>query len=238
MEALDILTVGVREWPTYFKVPRLWRASALLGAYYLFRFHSYDIWSQIHKLSRPSEDFRFGETPYNVGLELLKMAQVTERDVLYDLGAGRGKMVLLAALATKCRAVGLEYLPSYAIVAQRVIRALGLEPWADLHQADILQADLGEATVLFSAASSWAASTKEQLLRRVPTLAPGTRWISVGWELRHPLLELRAARRLLFSWGYDNAWYYVVKAETGEAEDAAADNGAETLHPEDAVAAI
>lgn len=211
MEAFDILTTGPRELPVYFKVPKLWKVGTLFWLYYLIRFHSYDIWAQTHNVPRPPEDFRFGETPFMTGMKILKMAGVKETDVFYDLGAGRGKMMFLAALATGCRAVGLEFLASYSIIGQRIIHNLGLEDRIDLRHADILEADLGEATVLFSAATSWSPTTKERLLERVPELAGGTRWVSVGWELRHPNLELRAAQRMLFSWGYDNAWYYVVK---------------------------
>lgn len=211
MEALDILTTGIREWPIYFKVPKLWKVGTLFNLYYMIHFISLDIWLQIKDCPRPSEDFRFGETPFMTGLKLLKMANVTSNDVFYDLGAGRGKMMFLATLATGCRAVGLEFLASYCIIGERIIRNLGLEDTADLRHADILEADLGEATVLFTAATSWSSTTKERLLDRVSELASGTRWISVGWELRHPQLELRSAQRLLFSWGYENAWYYVVK---------------------------
>ena len=211
MEALDILTTGPREWPAYFKVPKLWQVGSLFWVYYLFRFHSYDIWMQCHNLPRPSEDFRFGETPFNTGLILLKMARVSERDVFYDLGAGRGKMTFLAALAGNCRAVGLEMLASYCLLGNRIIGNLHLEGQVEMRHADILEENLGEATILYSAASSWSALTKERMLERVEELAPGTRWISVGWELRHKRLELRSARRLLFSWGYDNAWLYEVK---------------------------
>ncbi len=211
MESFDILTTGIREWPVYFKVSKLWKVSSLLALYNLFRFPSWDIWMQTHNIPRPSEDFRFGETPYMTGLKIIKMAKITESDVFYDLGAGRGKMTFLTALATGCRAVGLEFLASYTLIANRIIRQLHLEGQAELRHADILKENLGEATVLYTAASSWSATTRERMLERVPELASGTRWISVGWELRHPQLELISAQRLLFSWGYDNAWLYVVK---------------------------
>jgi len=210
-EAWEILTLAPREWPALFRVPTLWKVESLFGALYLLRLPSWDIWLQTRHLTRPKEDFRFGETPYSAGLEILKEAGIGPHDVFYDLGAGKGKMTFLAALATGCRAVGLEMLASYTLIAQRIVGALCLEGRAEFRHADFLNADLGEATVLYAAASSWSEATRELLLERIAGLTPGTRWISVGWECRHPALELLSARRLLFSWGRDNAWFYRVR---------------------------
>ena len=211
-EALEILTLGPREWPTLARVPGLWRVEALFWAFYLLRAPSLDIWLQTRDLPRPPEDFRFGETPYSTGLELLREARVGPGDVLYDLGAGRGKMTFLAALATGARAVGLELLASYPLLGNRMVAALGLGGRVEFRHADFLREDLSEATVLYTAASSWSPSTRAALLARTDGLAPGTRWISVGWELRHERLELVSARRLLFSWGRDQAWIYKVRS--------------------------
>lgn len=210
-EAIEILFMGPRELPALCSTPKLWRVEGLYWAYYLLRFHSMDIWMQTRDLPRPPEDFRFGETPYRTGLELVKMAKITDKDVLYDLGAGRGKMAFLSALASGGRAVGLEMLASYVIIGNRMVRNLRLEGRLEFRHCDFLEADLGEATVLFTAASSWSTTTRELLLDRADELAAGTRWISVGWELRHRKLELTAVKELPFSWGRDNAWLYVVK---------------------------
>lgn len=210
-EALEILTLGPREWPALARVPGLWKVEALFWACYLLRFPSWDIWLQTRGLDRPPEDFRYGETPYCSGLELLKEAEVGPEDVLYDLGAARGKLVFLAALATGCQAVGLEMLASYCLLGERMVRTLHLEKQVEFRHGDFLFEDLSEATVLYTAATSWSEGTREALLARVEELDPGTRWISVGWELRHPRLELLKARRLLFSWGRENAWVYEVR---------------------------
>lgn len=209
-EALEILTLGAREWPALARVPGLWRVEARFWAWYLLRFPSYDIWLQTRGLDRPPEDFRYGETPYFTGLEILEEAGVDAGDVLFDLGAARGKLAFLAALATGCRSVAVDMLASYGLIGERIVRSLHLEDRVSFRHGDFLRVDLSEATVLYTAASSWSESTRARLLERVDELQPGVRWISVGWELRHPRLELRKARRLLFSWGRDQAWFYRV----------------------------
>lgn len=209
-EALEILTLAPREWPAILKTRKLWKVEALFGIFYLFRFPSFDIWLQTRKLPRPREDFRYGETPYMTGLKLVKMAGINKDDVLYDLGSGRGKFCFLAHLASGCQTVGMEMLPSYTIIADRIKKMLRLDG-IEFRSEDFLEKDISKATVLFTAATSWSPTTKERLLERVEELKPGTRWLSVGWELRHPLLDLKSAQELLFSWGHENAWLYTVK---------------------------
>ncbi len=212
-EALEILTLGPREWPALRRVPGLLKVEALYFAFYLLRFPAWEIWLQTRGVDRPRQDFRFGETPYPTGLEILHQAEVGPQDVFYDLGAGKGKMTFLAALACGCRAVGLEMLASYTLVGNRMVRALGWTDRIDFRHADFLQADLRPATVLYTAASSWSPTTREALLDRVDELTPGTRWISVGWECPHPRLELLAARRPLSSWRRATARFYRVRPE-------------------------
>lgn len=219
-EIWDILTLCFREWPVFFKVKKLWKAEALLWLFYLFRFPSLDIWMQRRLIPRPAEDFRFGETPYHTGLELLKMGNVTEDDVFIDLGSGRGKMVFLASLASGCQAAGVELLPSYNILSRRVAKLLGIEDRVQFLDDDFLECDLAGATVIFTACTSWSQLTRDLLLDRVEELAEGTRWISVGREQIHPELKQTLHEKRLFSWGYEDIWIYRVehREENAKAE--------------------
>lgn len=220
-EIWDILTLGFREWPVIMRVKGLWLVELLMGLYYLLRLPSLDIWLQRRLSSRPPEDFRYGETPYHTGLKLLNMAKVTEEDVFIDLGSGRGKMVFLAALAKKCQATGIEMLPSYNILANRIAKNTKLSNRVQFLNDDFLACDLTGVTVVFTACTSWSQLTRDLLLDRVEELDDGVRWISIGREQRHPDLDLIQADRLLFSWGYENVWLYTVKHKNaaGQSDD-------------------
>ena len=210
-EVWAILTLSFREWPAIWRVPGLWKVQLLLGLYYLLRLPAFDIWLQRRLTPTAEEDLRFGDTPYQTALTILRLAQVGPQDTLYDLGSGRGKMVFVSALACGCQAVGVELLPSYNLLAQRITRQLGLEDRLHWVTDDFLECDLQGATVLYTACTTWAPLTRDLLLDRVEELAEGTRWISVGHEQRHPHLNLFRAERLLFSWGYEEVWFYKVQ---------------------------
>ena len=85
-EIWDILTLCFREWPTLFKVKKLWKVEFLMWLYYLVRLPSLDIWLQRRLIDRDPDDFRFGDTPYQTGLKILQKAKICESDLFLDLG--------------------------------------------------------------------------------------------------------------------------------------------------------
>ena len=67
-----------------------------------------------------------------VVLGMLSIAQVTPRDLVFDLGAGDGKIAIAAAKSFGARAVGIEYDPDLAKRASCLVQAEGVESVADL----------------------------------------------------------------------------------------------------------
>jgi SAM-dependent methyltransferase len=94
------------------------------------------------------EMVRYQPTPARVILEMLALTRLGPDDVLYDLGSGLGHVVMLAALLTGARAIGVEREPSYCEYAKRRVRALGLRG-VDFVQGDAREAPLDGGTVYF-----------------------------------------------------------------------------------------
>ncbi|RLF09866.1 MAG: RNA methyltransferase, partial [Thermoprotei archaeon] len=53
-------------------------------------------------------DVPFVATPEHVARRMLEMAQVGPGDIVYDLGAGDGRILIMAAREFGARAVGIE----------------------------------------------------------------------------------------------------------------------------------
>lgn len=206
-EQLEILFLGPREWRPLFHVRKLGKVELLYWAHYLGRFAPLDIWLQTRGLNRSRDDFRFGETPWSTGLQLLE--GIGPEDVFFDLGAGRGKMVFLAALATGCRAVGIELLGGYNYVSRRIARWAGIAN-AEFRDEDFLRTDLAPATVLYMAGTTWSEETRARLGERLDTLSPGCRVISIHHEWKRPRFEPLGVSEHLFSWGRQRVYRYRV----------------------------
>lgn len=79
---------------------------------------------------------------------MLRMAQVTERDKVYDLGAGDGKIAIAAAKEFGATAVGVEYNPDMAKLGQCFAEADGVANKVRIVNGDIFETDFSDATVV------------------------------------------------------------------------------------------
>jgi protein-L-isoaspartate O-methyltransferase len=87
-------------------------------------------------------------TPQWVVERMLKMADVDEDDVVYDLGSGDGRFVITAARQFGARGVGIEINPRLLRQARTNARLAGVEDRVTFRQGDLYKADLREATVV------------------------------------------------------------------------------------------
>jgi precorrin-6B methylase 2 len=79
---------------------------------------------------------------------MLDLAQLHAGDVLYDLGAGDGRIAIEAARRFGIRAVGIEINPRMVERARANVRRAGVANLVEIRQGDALRTDIREATVV------------------------------------------------------------------------------------------
>jgi SAM-dependent methyltransferase len=124
---------------------------------------------------QPGKDVVWVPTSDGLVSRMLQMAAVTEKDQVYDLGAGDGKIAIAAAKQFGARAVGVEYNPDMAKLAQCFVEAEGVAGKVRIVHGDIFQTDFSSATVVT------LYLLPELNLRLRPTILqmkPGTRVVS------------------------------------------------------------
>lgn len=124
---------------------------------------------------QPGKDVVWVPTNDALVTRMLDMAKVTKNDLVYDLGAGDGKIAIAAAKQFGARAVGVEYNPDMARLAQCLVRAEGVADKVRVIQGDIFETDFSDASVLT------LYLLPELNLRLRPTILkmkPGTRVVS------------------------------------------------------------
>jgi SAM-dependent methyltransferase len=90
----------------------------------------------------------FVTTPQEVVDRMLELAQVSQADLLYDLGSGDGRIVITAAKRYGAKAVGFEIDAALVRQSRRNIRAAGVEHLAEIREADVRNVDLSPANVV------------------------------------------------------------------------------------------
>jgi SAM-dependent methyltransferase len=107
--------------------------------------------------------------------EMLRLADVGPRDVVYDLGAGDGRVVIAAAVKFGARGVGVEIDAQLVEQARRDAQQAGVAERVRFVAQDLFDTDLREATVV---ALYLSPNLNEKLRPKLLALAPGTRIVS------------------------------------------------------------
>jgi SAM-dependent methyltransferase len=133
------------------------------------------------------KDVMWLPTPDELAVRLLEVARVGPNDLVYDLGAGDGKIAIAAAQRHGARAGGIEYNPRLAAIAQREVERAGVGDRVRIIQGDLFQTDFSSATVLTLYLLD---ELNQQLRPRVLSMKPGTRVVSNSfamgdWEPDH-----------------------------------------------------
>lgn len=138
-------------------------------------------------------------TPDALVARMLRAAKTTDKDIVYDLGAGDGKIPIAAARDFKARAVGIEFNPDMAALAVRNAARAGVSDKVKIIAGDIFENDFTEATVVtLYLLPDLNFKLRPQLLK----MKPGTRIVSHQFNMRdwEPDETINEAYRDAFLW--------------------------------------
>jgi SAM-dependent methyltransferase len=130
-------------------------------------------------LRRP--DVIYYPTPDETVTEMLRLANIRQGDVLYDLGSGDGRIPIMAAQLYGIRAVGIEIDPAMVAVAQERAQKANVTGLVSFINADLFRTNISAASIV-----TLYLSNKLNLLLRpklLLELRPGTRILSHDFHM-------------------------------------------------------
>jgi cyclopropane fatty-acyl-phospholipid synthase-like methyltransferase len=123
----------------------------------------------------------FVQTHLDVARKMIDMSQIKSNEVLYDLGCGDGRLLILAVQNGVAKATGIEYREDVIERARAEVKRLNLEDRITLIQADFFDVPISEADVVTLYLSPGA---NERLRPKLEAeLKPGARVISHDFEI-------------------------------------------------------
>ncbi len=123
----------------------------------------------------------FVATPTPVVRQMLILAELKPGDILFDLGSGDGRAVIMAAQDFGATSVGVELRDDLAKRALDNIHKLDLNEKTQIIQKDIFTVDLSSANVVFLYLTT---SANERIKPKLDAeLKPGTRIVSHDYEI-------------------------------------------------------
>ena len=134
---------------------------------------------QSGKLREP--DVIYVPTPQNVVDAMLKLVNVHNEDVIYDLGCGDGRIVVAAAKKYGCKATGYDIDPVRVAESQENIKKGKVEKLATVLEEDIFTLDLSKANVI---TLYLLPTLNVKLIPQLEKLKPGSRIVSHDFDMR------------------------------------------------------
>ena len=123
----------------------------------------------------------FVPSPVPVIQHMLKLADLKPGEVLFDLGAGDGRTVMMAAKSFGARAVGVELREDLAKKALSTIHDNGLADRVTIVNGDLFTVNLTSADVVFLYLTT---SANEKIRPKLETeLKKGVRIVSHDYEI-------------------------------------------------------
>ena len=127
------------------------------------------------------KDVMWLPTPQDMVDKLLTVAEVTPKDIVYDLGAGDGVISITAAKRFGARSVGIEYDQKMADFARKNTQLAGVADKVKIIRGDIFVEDFSEATVV---TLYLLPELNLQLRPTLMKMKPGTRIVSNTFDMQ------------------------------------------------------
>ena len=125
-------------------------------------------------------DVIYVPTPPEVVEAMLKMANVSANDVVYDLGSGDGRIPIAAAQKYGARGVGIDINPQRIKEANENLAKSNVGDKVRFMNADLFETDLSPATVI---TLYLLPSLNQKLIPKLKQLKPGTRIVSHSFDM-------------------------------------------------------
>jgi hypothetical protein len=148
--------------------------AALLPALMAFNLHAADV--EPVKNAGP-----YVPSPQSVVSDMLRYAEVSNRDFLIDLGSGDGRIVLTAAKVFGARGFGVEIKDDLVKRANEAAKREGIDDRVKFLKQDLFKTDISQATVI----TMYLLPDTVNLLKDklMSELKPGTRIVSHDYPL-------------------------------------------------------
>jgi uncharacterized protein (TIGR03000 family) len=157
---------------------------------------------------RPITDVEYEPTPQNVVDALLRLAKVTGKDVLWDLGCGDGRIPVTAAKEYACKARGFDIDPERVKDSIANVRKHGVERLVTIEQRDIFTLDLSKGPTVVTL--YLLPRLNARLLAQLRKLPPGARVISVA----HRMADVKPDEQIVVDTELGEFDVYLWKSET------------------------
>ncbi len=163
-------------------------------------------WALAHGLE---QIYTYGETPIPGLRKIIEECEITDDDHVYELGCGRGRACIWLRHIVNCNVTGIE------CIGEFIRRTKDLEDdKLSFIEDDFLEADLGNATVIYLNGTMLSRIQIQKLSKKLSTLRSGTKVVTVSYPLNQyskaSSFEMIKEFPVKFHWGTGSVYLQAV----------------------------
>lgn len=126
-------------------------------------------------------------TKKDVARAVCRLAKVTSKDIIYELGSGNATTLIVAAKEFGAKGVGVEIDPLRIFISKLLVWRNGFQAQIIIKRKNFFDEDLSKATVVYVYLVPKALERlRPKLLKE---LKKGTKIVSLNYEINLPLVE-------------------------------------------------
>lgn len=158
--------------------------------------------------------YAYGETPLTTMELISKEAQINAKDVVFELGFGRGRTCFWLNAFIGCKVVGIEQIPLFVSRANEIKSKYSVEG-VEFRQQDMLTADFSGATVIYLYGTCLEDTAIAQLIQQFKKLPSSTKIITISYPLtdytEEPIFEVMKRFPARYPWGLADVYLQLRK---------------------------
>lgn len=201
----------------YYRDPLFRKQDLSLFLYYFFK-NPYKV-SKKWLLDQQEEDlYQYGETPLTTLATIAQRSALTEKDVVYELGAGRFRGAFWLAHFIGCNVIGIEQIPFFVEKAREIQKDYQIQN-LEIIQGDFLKQRYEKGSAIYLYGTCLDDKTIRLLVKKfISELSSGSKIITVSYSLEDYLdsndrsqIDLIDQFQVSFVWGKGDVYLHLRK---------------------------
>lgn len=158
--------------------------------------------------------YTFGETPLTTLDSIFQRIKLTKKDVICELGCGRGRSCFWLNQFIGCRVIGVDYVPEFVERANQVKKRFNVEG-VEFRLEDFRQTDFKGVTIIYLYGTCLPNHIIVKLSEKFRKLPRGTKIITVSYSLTDynvaNYFEVEKVFSMPFTWGEGDVYVQKVR---------------------------
>lgn len=173
-----------------------------LNRKYLFR-NPYRICKYYLKQKGEKDLDVYGETPLPLLFKIAHECELGSKDILYELGCGRGRGAIFLSHIFRCKVVGIDWIPFFIETARNIVSKIEPSLSVIFRCAEMHEVDFSDATIIFLYGTCLSEEFIEAMISRFKRLSPQIKIITISYPLSDysPFFHVHKQFSGTFPWG-------------------------------------